>query len=1091
LVLNGERIATNGDVHLLPTPEQWDATPAPVLESRSSDPATDTVSATLTMPATKDGSKPAVHYTLRAEPEPGGVKLSVVLDEPLPTDLAGKAGFNLEFIPELYKEKSYQADADGDGKYDDFGVIPLLPFDDMEIKDRARTDDQAWYVKEWNRDRGDYQPVPIAAGTTMTLSPETENRIRVTSDSGDVQLLDGRDRAQNGWFVLRTLFAPGSTEVVWHIQADVDPGWTREPNVGHSQAGYGPDQSKVAVIELDPRLAAPATASVERVNPNGTYSTVYTGRLAEAKRWLRYDYREFDFSTVKTPGIYTINYAGERTDVFPIADDVYAKAWQQSLTGFLAKEMDHIAVRETYKIVHAASHMDDAIMYPLMGEPFRDEAAFDGTWFDGQDFRETSRTNTQYDSLEHVPGLAVGGWYDAGDYDLEATRQAGVIEDLAIAWREFHPTYDTLDVDWDATTGGMVELHRPDGVPDMVQQVKHGALNVLARLEAIGYNFKVVEVPTLRQYTHLGDGGRETDNKVWDPALAADEVDGLRSGKQDDRLAMVGEKDSNLQFNAAYALAAAATVVKGEDDALAAKALAAAEQIWAEEDLVLSLDGIDPTDFMAQWQAQSTMAVEWNAAIELLIATGQSQYRDAIEALWPLMKAPLGWAMSFGGGGWKAALVLDHMSPEFQAEFREAIAGYKASYDATTAANPWGVADTVGMWGGSTEVVDTGVAMYFLHKVDPYTIDADYALRAATYILGTHADNDTSWLSGVGTSSIEKAYGNTRADDTFVAGGIVPGYVPIMPDLPEAKDKFGMMWFESEYVIDTAASWVILGNAANALLDEDPSTWPPRQPVPAPTVTVTETPGPAPTITVPGPTVTHTATVEVPGPTVTHSSTTQVPGPAVTHSTTIQVPGPAVTHSTTTQVQVPGPSVTVTAPPVVSESVTLLAVQKVKASQSAVRLVKGTSTRLAGYGYTAAGKRVKVSWSSSRPSVAKVSALGKVTGVKAGQATITVKAGGKKATVKVTVLGTKPSPSSVKSVKATVPKTMTVGAIKEITGTWAPASATGVAVTYTSSATSVAHIDKAGRIVAKAPGTTKIRVKAGGKSKAYTLTVSR
>jgi LPXTG-motif cell wall-anchored protein len=47
-----------------------------------------------------------------------------------------------------------------------------------------------------------------------------------------------------------------------------------------------------------------------------------------------------------------------------------------------------------------------------------------------------------------------------------------------------------------------------------------------------------------------------------------------------------------------------------------------------------------------------------------------------------------------------------------------------------------------------------------------------------------------------------------------------------MPDLPEAQDQFGMMWFENEYVIDTAAKWVVVGNAITALLVEDPSEWP-------------------------------------------------------------------------------------------------------------------------------------------------------------------------------------------------------------------------------------------------------------------------
>jgi hypothetical protein len=528
--------------------------------------------------------------------------------------------------------------------------------------------------------------------------------------------------------------------------------------------------------------------------------------------------------------------------VFPIADDVYAKSWQQALSGFLAKEMDHIAVRETYKIVHAASHMDDSIMWPLLGEPFRDEASYDGTWFDGQDFRATGRTNTDFDTLEHIPGLAVGGWYDAGDYDIEATRQAGVIQDLAIAYREFSPQYDTMDVSWNEATGGMVELHRPDGVPDIMQQVKHGALNVLARLNAIGYNFKVVEVPTLRQYTHLGDGSAETDGYIYDPSLAEDEIVGLRSGKQDDRLAMVGPKDPSLQFNAAYALAAAYTVVKDYrgQGALSQEFINAAKDIWDSEPLVVSMDGIDPTDFMAQWQAQGQMAAEWNAAIELLIATnGDQKYKTAITQLWPLMKSPAGWLMSFGGGGWKASLILDYMDDAFAADFTDAVAAYKVAYDQSVADNPFGVPSTVGMWGGSTDVVDMGEKMYFLHKAAPGVIDQDYALRAATYILGTHPDNDASWLSGVGTRSIEKGYGNTRADDTFVAGGIVPGYVPIMPDLPEAKANFGMMWFESEYVIDTSAKWVVLGNAINALLAEEPP--PTGGPTPTTTVTTTAT----------------------------------------------------------------------------------------------------------------------------------------------------------------------------------------------------------------------------------------------------------
>ncbi|MDR0424760.1 MAG: S-layer homology domain-containing protein [Clostridiales Family XIII bacterium] len=823
LIQNGRRIATNGDIHLLPTPEQWDATPAPILNGRGADLENNTVSATLTIPGSDTGGVELaeVKYTIKAEPEAGGVKLSLILDAPLPPDLAGKAGFNLEFMPNLYREKGFQADKNGDGTYDDFGIFPLLPFADMEEKDRARTVDQAWYVKEWNKDRGDYQPVPFAKGKSIVLAPEdSENRIRVKTDTGDLELFDGRNRSQNGWFVLRTLIPAGGTQIVWHISPDIEPGWAREPNVGHSQAGYAPVREKVAVIELDPAFSAPGTATVERLNDDGTYTAVFTGPLGPAKRWLRYDYRDFDFTSVNAPGVYTINYAGKRTDVFRIADDVYDKSWQTALSGFLAKEMDHIAVRDAYKIVHAASHMDDAIMWPIIGEPFRDEESFDGSWFDGQDFMETSRGTDEYGALEHIQGLAVGGWYDAGDFDVEATRNQGVIQDLAMAYTAFKPDYDTMAVEWNEKTGGMVELHRPDGVPDIVQQVKHGAMQVFARLEAIGYNFKVLEVPTLRQYTHLGDGARDTDGYIYDPDLKEDERVGLRSGKNDDRLAMVGSKSTSLQYGAAAALASAAYVMASDYTAESGKYLAAAEQIWNEE----------PHPAISGAGDAFSVSDEWNAAIQLLIATGgDKKYLDRIYQMAPAMLSMADLFPPFGikpftfAGGWKAVSALPYMNTSFKSSFTAAVSEYVADLDRSLEENPFGVPSTNGMWGGSTDVVDMGMRMYYLHKALPEIVSSDYTLRAANYILGTHPYDDVSWLSGVGTSSVEHAYGNTRADDTFVAGGIVPGYVNISPDFPEAQSEFGMMWFESEYVIDTSAKWIAVGNAAAELAKAAPA----------------------------------------------------------------------------------------------------------------------------------------------------------------------------------------------------------------------------------------------------------------------------
>src|ERR1035437_9704411 len=163
------------------------------------------------------------------------------------------------------------------------------------------------YQEEWDKDKGYTQPLPFASGKSVTLAAEdAQYRITVASENGPVSLYDGRNRAQNGWFVLRTLIPSGKTEgaVVWHIRPDVIPNWTRPPMVAHSQAGYAPDFSKVAIIELDPKYNSPKTAKVLRLGEDGSYKQVFEGPLTTPTPWLRYNYAKFDFSSVKEPGLY-------------------------------------------------------------------------------------------------------------------------------------------------------------------------------------------------------------------------------------------------------------------------------------------------------------------------------------------------------------------------------------------------------------------------------------------------------------------------------------------------------------------------------------------------------------------------------------------------------------------------------------------------------------------------------------------------------------------------------------------------------------------------------------------------------------------
>ncbi|HTS24782.1 MAG TPA: glycoside hydrolase family 9 protein [Bryobacteraceae bacterium] len=784
MILHGQRIATNGDVRLVPTPEQWDLVAK--LNGQQVDKEHNRLTAQLSFPSYE------MNYRLEVAAEPGGVRVSIDLEKPLPEKLAGRAGFNLEFLPSIYVGKSFAVDGNT------FGMMPRSPQDPMQ-KVLPSPDDpkKLPYQEQWDKDKGYTQPLPFVTGNRITLAAEDpQYRISISSENGPLSLYDGRNRAQNGWFVLRTLIPSGKTEgaVVWHIHPDVIPNWTRPPVVAHSQAGYAPNFPKVAVIELDPKFDAPKTAKVLRLGEDGSYRQVFEGPLSTPRPWLRYTYAKFDFSLVKEPGLYVIEYAGQKTDLFPIARDVYSRTWQSSLDGFLAVEMDHVSVREGYRLWHGVSHLDDARQAPPNTQHF-----------DG--YRMGPNLDSPYKPGEHIPGLNVGGWFDAGDYDNIAPSQYSVIQDLALAYQEFDLKWDQLSVD---ETAREVEMHRPDGVPDAVQQVKHGILQVLAQIKAIGHPIMGIIEPNLRGYTHLGDAASNTDGRIYSAKLGPNEVDGNFSGKPDDRWAFT-TKNAGLQYGATAALAAASRVLKGWDDPLAKECLDTAVRLWNEEHA-------NPTP-MPQGREGGFVpagmggAMDWNAAVELLITTnGAEPYKKRVLELFPTIK------QRFGFNGWIAVRALPYMDAEFHKQLEEVVKDYVVGLDADLAKTPFGVPPSLRTWGGSASVAELGVRMYFLHKAFPEIVGTDYTLRAANYLLGTHPVSSTSYISSVGTVSKMKAYGNNRADGTFIPGGMIPGYILIQPDFPECIDDFGFLWFEDEYTISVAAKWILAANAADALV---------------------------------------------------------------------------------------------------------------------------------------------------------------------------------------------------------------------------------------------------------------------------------
>lgn len=756
------RIATNGDVRLSPTPEQWD--PVPQVVRREVKREDDRIEVLLRYPADD------FTYLLQAQSRGKELLLSVKLDTPLPRTLEGRAGFNLEFLPAAYFKKSYAADGRS-------GIFPLYPTGPME---RSRS--------------GTVEPKPIAVGKTLVLAPEDpERRVTIRADAGELMLFDGRNKAQNGWYVVRTLLPAGKTGTVieWRITAHTIPHWVRPPMIAYSQVGYHPGQRKIAVIELDKNDTPRKTARLLKVTDRGDVVERRSGELKSWGTYLRYNYSTFDFSVVQERGLYVIEYGKARTKPFRIDVDVYGMAWHPTLDVFFPVQMDHMMVREAYRVWHGACHLDDALQAPVNHEHF-------------DLYAQGPTTDTPYRPGEHIPGLNVGGWFDAGDFDIRTQTQYSAVLSLVQTWETFKPERDETTVDQRTRS---VAIHRPDGKADVLQQIEHGALQLLAQHRAVGHAIPGIIDAHLFQYTHLGDASAQTDNRVYNPGLDSLVSDGHTSGSFDDRWAFTS-KSTSLNYGSAAALAAASRALRGYDDALADECIATARRVWDEE------HSHAPDVFThGNTTGGRLESEEFKAAVELLLCLGENKYSKRIEELWSAI------AKEFGVNAAMAVRAIPSMGESYREKVELQVRAFKLQLEKLNNVNPFGVPIATGSWAGSGWVVAFANTSYLLHKAFPDIIDAEYTLKGLNYIYGCHPGSNISFVSGVGTESKMVAYGSNRADYSFIAGGVVPGVLILPPDFPENKEDWPFLWGENEYVIGLAANYLFTVHAADHLLN--------------------------------------------------------------------------------------------------------------------------------------------------------------------------------------------------------------------------------------------------------------------------------
>ena len=785
VLMHGQRVATNGDLRFEATPGQWQPVPRQV----SREVGDGVITATLAYPDSSrhlTGFNPMVYpdvnitYTVTTKAVGDHIEVTLDLDKPIPEAFIGKAGFNLEFFPGSLFGKPWIMDGQS-GIYPRQANAPLETHE-PNFKHTGDFHQAGKPIIDFDRYIGDpqvYNPIvaddiiaaPYAVGRKFVSRPDDPYaKLTVETLTSDLKLYDGRMNHNNGWFVLRSEIPAGATKgaVKWIITPNVVEDWHYAPVIQTSQVGYHPDQPKTAVLELEAGEPLSGTVALYRIDADGE-------KLVENivptvwGHFLRYDYARADFSGVRRPGLYQLKYKDSVSSVFKIDADVYERGvWQPVIEYFLPNQMCHMRVNEKYRVWHDACHMDDALM--ALNE-------------NGVDGYNQIPGISPYAPGAPVPGVAIGGWHDAGDLDLRIESQSGESYILSMAYEQFHPEIDATAIDQHRH---VTEIHQADGKNDILQQIENGALSVVSAYNAFGRNYRGIIASQLRQYVILGDAAAMTDGIP---------------GNEDDRW-IYTEDNPGRDLGTASNLAGTARVLRGFNDTLATRCLEIARILFRDTN------------------PSGPGASKLQPAAELYLTTGDKEYRDYIldhqEAAVRGVSRN-GWYLARIAKAWEGSR--DKKEKAFAQAFRTALVAYKDDLAKTVAQNPYGVPYNPSIWGAGWDIQRFGYQHYFLVAAYPDIFGREPVFDALNFVLGCHpGSNVASFASGVGAVSTTTAYGTTRADWSYIPGGVVSGTAIIRPDFPELLE-FPYLWQQTEYVLGGGSShYMFLVLAAQALL---------------------------------------------------------------------------------------------------------------------------------------------------------------------------------------------------------------------------------------------------------------------------------
>ena len=410
----------------------------------------------------------------------------------------------------------------------------------------------------------------MAVGKTLVLAPEDpERRVTIEAVSGELQLLDGRNLAQNGWFIVRSLLqAEGDGEgggvggpPERHPELDADPGRRllagRLSPVAEEGGGHRTRRERHG-----PRDRVPLRGDARR----------HAGRAAEGEGPALglvppVQVRHGGFQRREPPRavLHPVR-AAEDGDVPDRPERVRHHLARDGRRLVPGADGPHDGQRGVPRVARPAAHgrrAAGAAELPALrrlpdGAPRPRRSTSPSSGSRGSPSAAGSTPATSTSRAAPTPARSSASSTPGRRSSRSATRRSSI-----------RPPASSTFI---ARTASRTSCSRSSTAPSPWRR----------STRTIGFLSQGIVDSHLHRYHHLGDASTQTDNLIYDPSLKPYQVEGNRSGTPDDRWVFTPRSPFS-NYSGIGSLAAASRALRGYNDALADECLALAKKAYAEE----------------------------------------------------------------------------------------------------------------------------------------------------------------------------------------------------------------------------------------------------------------------------------------------------------------------------------------------------------------------------------------------------------------------------------------------------------------------------------------------------------------------------